>query len=148
MKKPEYKMKKCYFPITIAALLAIFFSSCSNTCKMANKNTLTSHPWQLNTLNGSALVAGDFPNEVPFLLFESNGKLSGSTGCNTMSGNYTLKKACLELNPGAMTRMACPGNGETLVLDALSKVKNIKINRDTLTLFDGSKELMTLIPKK
>jgi heat shock protein HslJ len=115
---------------------------------MTNKNTLTSHPWELNTLNGNALDLSDFQNGKPFFLFENSGMLSGSTGCNNMSGNYKLKKACLELEPGAITRMACQGNGETLFLDALKHVKMMKLDGDKLILLDGTKEIMTLLPKK
>jgi len=65
-----------------------------------------------------------------------------------MAGNYKLKKACLELEPGAITRMACQGNGETLFLDALKQVKMMKSDGDKLILLDGTKEIMTLVPKK
>jgi heat shock protein HslJ len=81
-------------------------------------------------------------------LFADKGKLSGSTGCNNMSGSYKLKKACLEIEPGAITRMACQGNGETLFLDALKHVEMMKLDGDKLILLDGTKEIMTLLPKK
>lgn len=141
-------MKKQLFLFTIAALLIVIVSSCGSTCKMANKKQLTSHPWELSTLNGSTPDLNQFRTGMPFLLFASKGKLSGSTGCNNMAGNYKLKKACLELEPGAITRMACQGNGETLFLDALKQVKMMKSDGDKLILLDGTMEIMTLVPKK
>jgi heat shock protein HslJ len=141
-------MKKDLFLITIAALLIVLVSSCGSTCKMANKNKLTSNSWELSTINGSTPDLNQFRTGMPFLLFGSKGKLTGSTGCNNMAGNYTLKKACLELEPGAITRMACQGNGETLFLDALKQVKMMKSDGDKLILLDGTKEIMTLVPKK
>ena len=65
-----------------------------------------------------------------------------------MSGNFKLKKACLQLEPGAITRMACQGNGEAIFLDAMKQVKNMKVDADKLTLLDGNKEVMTFVAKK
>lgn len=141
-------MKKQLFQITMATLLIVIISSCGSTCKMANKNKLTAQPWELSTLNGSTPDMEQFRTGMPFLLFADKGKLSGSTGCNNMSGSYKLKKACLEIEPGAITRMACQGNGETLFLDALKHVEMMKLDGDKLILLDGTKEIMTLLPKK
>ena len=141
-------MKKQLFQISMAALLIVIFFSCGSTCKMANKNKLTAQPWELSTLNGSEPDINQFRTGKPFLLFAGKGKLSGSTGCNNMAGNYKLKKACLELDPGATTRMACQGNGEALFLEAVKQVKMMKFDGDNLILLDGTKEIMTLIPKK
>ena len=141
-------MKKQLFLIAIAALLVVLISSCGSTCKMANKNKLTAQAWELSTLNGSTPDMNQFRTGVPFLLFGSKGKLSGSTGCNNMAGNYKLKKACLELEPGAITRMACQGNGEALFLEAVKQVKMMKLDGDKLILLDGAQEIMTLVPKK
>jgi len=141
-------MKKNLLLLTLASLLILIASSCGTTCKMNTKKQLSSHAWELNTINGNAPDMSQFRTGMPFLLFEKSGKLSGSTGCNNMSGNFKFKKACLELDPGAMTRMACQGNGESQFLDALKQVKNMKLDGDKLSLFDGTKEIMTLIPKK
>ena len=141
-------MKKHLFLVPIAALLIVFASSCGSTCKMANKNKLTAQPWELSTLDGKAPNMSEFRTGMPFLIFAGKGKLSGSTSCNNMAGNYQLKKACLKLDPGAITRMACQGNGETLFLDALKKVEMMKLDGDKLILLDGTKEIMTLLPKK
>ena len=126
----------------------LFANSCGTTSKTSITSMLASHTWELSTLNGKSQDMSGFQTGTPFLRFEDGGKLSGSTGCNNFSGNFNLENESLTLNPGAMTRMACPGNGEMLVLEALSMVKNIKIDADKLTLLDGSHELMTLVPKK
>jgi heat shock protein HslJ len=52
------------------------------------------------------------------------------------------------LDPGAMTRKACPGNGEKDFTSALSQVANFKVNKNKFTLLDGAaKELMSFIPQ-
>ncbi|MFZ4546235.1 MAG: META domain-containing protein [Bacteroidales bacterium] len=140
------KNQLTYF--AIASLLLILVSSCGSTCKMANKKTLTSQTWELNTVKGSAIDAKEFVTGTPYLLFQEKGKLLGSTGCNNMVGSFKLKKACLQLNPGAITKMFCQGSGEAIFLDAIKQVQSMKISADKLTLLNGNKEVMTFVPKK
>jgi heat shock protein HslJ len=47
-----------------------------------------------------------------------------------------------------MTRMACPGNGEKLFLEAVGKVKNLQITSGKLVLLNGATEIMTFVPRK
>jgi heat shock protein HslJ len=115
---------------------------------MANRKTLASHAWELSTINGNALDTKEFVTGTPYLLFQQKSKLLGSTGCNNMVGNYKLKKACLSLEPGAITKMACQGNGEFIFLAAIKQVKNMKVEAEKLTLLDGNKEVMTFVAKK
>ena len=142
------RLEKLFYPVSFVILLSVLASACKTSSKTNTTNFLTAHPWELIAINGKELDMSAFQKGTPFLKFEDDGRLSGSTGCNNFSGDFKLENKSLTLNPGAMTRMACQGNGEMLVLDALSMVKNIKTDADKLTLLDGSRELMTLIPKK
>jgi heat shock protein HslJ len=141
-------MKKQLFNLALTGIMLLIINACGTTSKLSAKKVLSSHPWEISTLNGTAPDLNEFRTGLPFLLFGSKGQLTGSTGCNNMSGNYKLKKDILQLEPGAITRMACQGNGEALFLDAIRKVKNFKIDGDKLTLLDGTKEIMTLGVKK
>ena len=141
-------MKKHLFQFTIAVLLLLLINSCGTTCKMSTKKHLASNPWEMSTLKGSAPDANEFQTGIPFLLFDKKGKMTGSTSCNNMSGSYQLSKSGIELEPGAITRMACQGNGESLFLQALKEVKNFKFDGEKLILLNGPDEIMTLIPKK
>ncbi len=141
-------MKKQLFQITIAALILLLINSCGTTCKMSMKKQLASNPWEMSTLKGSTPDAKDFQTGIPFLLFDKKAKMTGSTGCNNMSGSYQISKSGIELEPGAITRMACQGNGEYLFLEALKQVKNFKFDGDKLILLSGADEIMTLLPKK
>jgi len=141
-------MKNQVFKITVAALLLLFINSCGTTCKMSMKKHLASNPWEMSTLNGSVPDAKEFQTGIPFLLFDKKGKMTGSTGCNNMAGNYQLSKSGIVLEPGAITRMACQGKGETLFLEALKQVKNFKVDGEKLVLLNGADEIMTLVPKK
>jgi heat shock protein HslJ len=141
-------MKNQVFKITVAALLLLLINSCGTTCKMSMKKHLASNPWEMSTLKGSAPDAKEFQTGIPFLLFDKKGKMTGSTGCNNMAGNYQLNKSGIVLEPGAITRMACQGKGETLFLEALKQVKNFKVDGEKLVLLNGADEIMTLVPKK
>ena len=141
-------MKDKLICFAIASLLLILSSSCGSTCKMASRNTLTSHTWELSTIKGSALDTKEFVTGTPYLLFQGKSKLLGSTGCNYMVGSFKLKKACLQLDPGAITKMACQGKGEAIFLSAIKQVESMKIDSDKLILCGGNKEIMVFLPKK
>ena len=64
------------------------------------------------------------------------------------TGNFKLEGTGITLDTGAMTRMACPGNGEADFLSAIKQVTNLKLNGNTLSLLNGANEVMGLIPKK
>lgn len=112
-------------------------------------DALTSGSWELSELFGSAVQAADYMKGLPNMAFSEDGKFTGSTGCNQFTGDYSLEGAALKVNPGAMSKMACPGDGEALFLNAISKVAGAKVDGDKLTLLDeGKKTLMKLVKSK
>lgn len=59
-----------------------------------------------------------------------------------------MEGTSLNLDPGAMTKKDCAGdNAEGQIVNLLSQVKNFKVAKDKLTLFDGAKELMSFVPQ-
>lgn len=139
-------MKRLNYLCFIAGLLLL--GSCSTTKKTETNIVLKSTTWELATIKGKSPDPNEFQNGLPFISFNDEARMSGFTGCNRMSGKYELEKSNLKLDPGAVTRMACPGNGELVFLESLSHVKNIKAEPSKLILLDGGIELMTLHPKK
>lgn len=72
------------------------------------------------------------------LRFEG-GRLTGTTGCNRITSNYTLDGDALRIERGATTKMACPGPPmaqESALLDNLPRVKRYEASADALTLLD------------
>jgi hypothetical protein len=66
------------------------------------------------------------------LTFDSGGNVSGSTGCNSISGSYALDGSALTFGPLATTRMACEDAlmaQEAAVLEALAGVSGWEIGR-------------------
>ncbi|WP_040417315.1 META domain-containing protein [Cyclobacterium qasimii] len=128
--------------------LLFCFTSCSSLNSMNPLSLLTGNKWQLAGMMGKAIDAGKFADALPLLSFMDGGKLSGFTGCNNFSGDFNLEGKNISLNPGALTKKACPGSGENEFLAVLSKVKDFKVVKDKLTLMDGATELLSFIPEK
>ena len=87
--------------------------------------------WQLTELQQQQV---DTDNKV-FLQFDPAGRVTGYTGCNSLTGPYQLHGSHLSFGPLATTRKAClEETVEPQLLDALSKVDNISIAADELRL--------------
>ncbi len=71
--------------------------------------------------------------------FADDGTVSGSSGCNTFSGSYTVDGDTMSFGPLASTQMACAEEvmtQEAAVLGALDRVTSFAIQGDELTLLD------------
>lgn len=119
-----------------------------NACSSGDQlSQIVGTEWNVTSLLGKSLNAADITKGLPSLNFSDNGKLFGSTGCNSFTGSYKLEGTKLSLDPGAMTKMMCPDNTEQDFLNAINQVTNIKQNGNTLDLLKGAKTVMSLIPK-
>jgi putative lipoprotein len=59
--------------------------------------------WTLVSIGDSTVIEGAGAS----LTFDPAGSVSGSTGCNSFSGSYTVDGAALTFGPLATTRKAC-----------------------------------------
>ncbi|MBW3468907.1 META domain-containing protein [Arthrospiribacter ruber] len=139
-------MKKLTKILSLVALLS--FASCGAAGNFNPLSLLTGNNWVLSTLMGKSLDGNLFSSGLPFLNFMDEGRLAGFTGCNNFNGSFNLESAGISLDPGAMTRKACPGNGEDQFIDALKKVNNYKVSKNKLTLLDKGSEIMSLVPQR
>lgn len=132
------------------SLFIFLFVSCNSTKPIVEDNPINSlmkHDWILERLNGSELNPEDFMRGLPTLEFAENGELRGSTGCNSLMGSYVSDLQEFALNPGAMSKMKCPGESESIFLKALSSVKEFKFEGEDLVLSNEVGELLRFIPK-
>lgn len=127
------------------SILFFGMSSCSSVSKINPLNLLTTNDWAITSLSGGDLEM--FDEELPFLHFTEKGVLRGFSGCNSFSGNFEISGTEINLSPGAMTRKACPGEGESKFIDALKNVSKFQISSEKLILLNGTTELMTLVPQ-
>lgn len=96
--------------------------------------------WRVLEIDGERPVYDDF-RQRPRLRLDDDGKFSGSTGCNALSGSYQLDPDGLRFEPAATTLAACPPTlaaAEKRFLDALSAVRQAQLAGITLDLTDGA----------
>jgi heat shock protein HslJ len=96
--------------------------------------------WALEEIDGKAVSDSDFGRERPRLEFNSEGRVTGTSGCNNISSTYTTDGVKLSFGPMIATKMACPGGGESKFLAALNQATDYKIENLKLYLLAGGKE--------
>ena len=84
-----------------------------------------------------------FTMKRPELQLE-DGRVSGSTGCNRITGTYTVSGNTVQFGPNlALTKMGCPNYDENVFLEAFNKVNQYSIRNNQLQLMQDSTLLMT-----
>jgi putative lipoprotein len=104
--------------------------------------------WKLKTLGGTAVTFTGPGREPNLTLHPSDHRATGSGGCNTFTGSYTLKPPALTFGAIAGTRRACVNGAETeaAYFAALARVRSFSVTGDALTLSDKSgKALATFV---
>lgn len=129
----------------VACLVLGMLASCSSS-----KNSAA----ELNNLNGYWLLTV-FPREnkpmaelftmrTPDLQLDvPKRRVSGTSGCNRISGPFTIDGEEFRFGGLATTKMGCPGYDETIYLDALGRTNRFRMNNDQLSLYQDSTLLMT-----
>ena len=92
-------------------------------------------------LNGKPTEVYDNQPE-PYLLFNpegAQGRISGSDGCNSLIGSYTLQGDRIGFSQLGSTMMLCPkGDAQARALaQALSGATSVSHSGDTLDLWSG-----------
>ena len=111
-----------------------------NTCAAQyTTRPLESTSWRATLLGGKPVPPGD-PNRAARLVFEPGGRVSGSDGCNRVSGSYEVNGDAILFGQMASTRMACPDTSqiERAFHDALSGAREWRILGTRLELLDAS----------
>ena len=98
--------------------------------------------WKLQAVNNGrqAVVSVLLGTEIT-AIFESDGAVSGSAGCNSYSGTYTVAGDGIGFGPLATTRMACEPpimEQEQAYLAALQATTRYTLAGDQLILQDGT----------
>lgn len=126
-----------------AVLLGVLLLLTACTGTPSGTPQLNGTSWIVSSI-GSAAPLGD---HQPTLAF-ADGRVSGSTGCNSLSGAYTQNGDGVTFSPMAVTQMACPEpvmSQESAFLSALNRVARASGDTTTVRLLDASGEtLLTL----
>lgn len=89
--------------------------------------------WTITEVGGAPLAEGQSAD----LTFGDDGSVSGKSGCNRMTGSYTVGGAGVSFGPLATTRMMCPPPDmdlETRVLAVLVGDVKFTVDAGVLTL--------------
>lgn len=101
--------------------------------------------WELNYISGPRIAFnGLYPAKKPTLTFDiTNKKVSGNTSCNSFSGALVADDTTINFtHPMAMTKMACPGEGEAIFMEMLRKTSSYSVNDSTLNFMMGDIAIM------
>ena len=96
--------------------------------------TLDQTDWTLTSVLGRPVADG---SGASILFDREQGRVSGSTGCNSFTGAYDVVGTLLSLDGVGMTRMACPpelSQLETDVLEAFRRAGSYRILGNELQL--------------
>lgn len=111
-------MKKTFFALGAAMLLTVGLLACSES------KTVAVGTW------------GDPDVEaMPSLIFDPNGEVHGTDGCNLIGGDYTLSGSTVIFTDFHSTMMYCEGV-DTWLLGGASA----QIAKDTMTIFNKAGE--------
>ena len=119
----------------IGIMFAFFMVSCAVQNPFETK--AIQGKWEIVSLNGENINS----TQPVYLDFGENNMLSGNTGCNQVTGKYTVTlDKVITFSQLGSTRMACEPKQmalETQVLEMLDKVNNFNIAGDKISLSIG-----------
>ncbi|MDD1693637.1 MAG: META domain-containing protein [Methanoregula sp.] len=133
--------------IAILIVLVVFMDTSGQGATAAK--TITENTWSLQSvtgpdgttvpvLNGTAITAK----------FSTDGKLTGSGGCNQYSGRYMVQSTLMVVSRVTTTSMACPDKNATLqemqYYASLEDAAALRVHDRVLTLYtiDGKPSLV------
>ena len=110
--------------------------------------TISDSSWHLTGLNNAAeAVVSVVADTVISAMFNADGTLAGSSGCNTYRATWTTDAGHIEIGPPIGTKKLCEAEGvmeqEARYLEVLGVVKTYQIDASALVLFDdeGARQL-------
>jgi len=107
--------------------------------------------WVLNYISGPRIAFdGLYPNKKPEITFSvADSRVSGNTSCNSFSGPLSVDGNKIDFNqPMALTKMMCPGSGESVFLETIKKINTYSVNDSTLTMIMGDIAMMRFSKKQ
>ncbi|WP_158798389.1 META domain-containing protein [Pedobacter sp. L105] len=145
-------MRKTTLMLFTAIVTLSACNTLKNTVDASSDLSKLGGTWELNYISGPRIAFnGLYPGKKPELIFNLTEKrFSGNSGCNSFTGKLEADDSSINLNePTVMTKMACPGEGETIFFEMLKKVNKYTINGDTtLNFMMGDIDIMRFTKTK
>jgi heat shock protein HslJ len=133
-----------------AALLAACAAFVAGCTSVSLDEPIEARTWRLARLGTEPVAPSADQQRDAQLVFDSNtGRVSGSSGCNRLTGSYRRDAGNLKIGPLASTRMACldPGRGalEANFLAALQATASYRMAGSQLSLLDASGQTLAVL---
>jgi heat shock protein HslJ len=141
--------------VLLAGVVVVALAACGGSS--AGSNPLSNTQWQVTDYANPAQPTGMSTVLLRSTLtaeFSADGKISGSAGCNSYSGTYTVQGESLTVSsPLAVTMMMCAEDvmaQETVFLTNLQAVKGYKLeeNGQKLHLLNDKGQVTILLDKQ
>jgi heat shock protein HslJ len=129
-------------PIALSIATALAMVGCATQADTAVESIsigLGNTYWALTQLGGVAMGAKT-PRQVHLVFDPATRRVSGSSGCNRLTGAYDQQGEQLHFGQLAGTRMACHEGMDTeqMFLQSLQRVRRWSIVEQQLSLLDAS----------
>ncbi|MDP9879951.1 putative lipoprotein [Variovorax boronicumulans] len=130
--------------IASAALLLTALTGCGSGISL--DEPIEGPVWRLVQLGDEPIAPG---GDAQLQFDRNSGRVSGSGGCNRVTGSFTRAGVSLKLGQMAATRMACAdpvrGANEAQFLSALQNTASYRLAPGRLALLDGSGRTVALL---
>ncbi|HRP30690.1 MAG TPA: META domain-containing protein [Agriterribacter sp.] len=146
--------------IMLIALSFLMVSVACKSTKVGNGNNSQSKKsgmenldgsWKLEYISGPRIAfEGLYPDRKPVITFTvAEKRFGGNTSCNSFSGQLSADDKHIHFTDHmALTKMFCPGDGETVFLETLKKVNGYSVENNKLTFFMGEVPMMRFVKEK
>lgn len=108
-----------------------------------SKDGVQDKQWVIQQIDGKKAL---FFNQMPTLMLRSsNQRIVGHTGCNMMTGTYTLDVAKRQMKLKAQAdHMPCENAlaQEATLMDALFRVEYFQVKGNQITLYDANRQAL------
>lgn len=138
----------------LAALLAMTGAAALSACGsgISLDEPIESRVWRLTRLGQQPVAASGDPQRDAQVRFDGT-RVSGSGGCNRITGGYLREGGTLRIGPLAATRMACldaeRGQLESAFVDALQATAGYSLlGGNQLTLLDASGRTLAVLENR
>jgi len=130
--------------VASAALLLTALTGCGSGISL--DEPIEGPVWRLVQLGDEPIAAG---GDAQLQFDRNSGRVSGSGGCNRVSGSFTRAGVSLKLGQMAATRMACAdpvrGANEAQFLSALQSTASYRLAPGRLALLDAGGRTVALL---
>jgi len=122
------------------ALALIFLLSAAGCTTHGVGEQLRDRVWTLTSIDGFTTMPAGV--STPTIRFDTDGRLSGNTGCNSAGAAFSTDGARLQIQPMMVTKRACldpEGNRlERAYVQAVERARHFRIVENELELLDES----------